>query len=124
MKTKNYERSLIVTILTISIIVIEACLFICFYNRKITEYFEISTIVVDKNEVRVIVDNAERKTLYNNSILYIDDHKSTYSIQLDNGVLWQKNKTKYYEMILKVKLKKEYHYNDIVTVSLAKEKKI
>lgn len=119
---KNYERTSLVTILIVVLILSELFIYMYFYKTKITEYLELSTIVVDKDQVRVIVDSTERKTLYNNSFFYIDNEKKLYSISVDNGVLWQKRKTKYYEMLLNVNLKEKYKKNDIVNVSVAKNK--
>ena len=112
----------LITIFVILIMIIELSLSLYFVRAKITEYIEITSVVTGNNEVRVLVNNSERKALYNNSIFYIDDSKTKYSVKKDNGVLWQKDKTKYYELLINVKLKDKYKNNDIVTVSLAKKK--
>ena len=121
-KVKKYEAITFITVLSFLVFIFEICSLTIFSRSRITDYFQLSSLVTDKNEIRLIVDGNERKALYDNSVLYIDDKKIPYSIKIDNGVLWQKEKTKYYEIILKLKLKKKYNLNDIVVVSLTKEK--
>ena len=82
-----------------------------------------SGIVVDKNQILVVVDKRERKILYKNQNLIFDNKKRSYQIEEDRGVVFKKDSTKYYELLLSVKIPKNKKYNDVLEFSIQEEKR-
>ena len=93
------------------------------YQRKENEYIKISSIFVKNNTVLVVVTKEERKVLYHNKTLYIEDKKTNYEIEEDRGIVLKQKQEKYYELILKVNTPKEKKANDLLEISISKEKK-
>ena len=123
MKLRNYERKgwIIIGIMVLFLIEIVGGVFL--YQRKENEYIKISSIFVKNNTVLVVVTKEERKVLYHNKTLYIEDKKTNYEIEEDRGIVLKQKQEKYYELILKVNTPKEKKANDLLEISISKEKK-
>lgn len=123
MKKKNYEKDTL-AIITCLIVFLLEIIFVAFLREyKMYNYKQISSIYVDDDNIMSFVDEEERKILYKNKYIYIDNKKLEYEIRKDNGVTINSNNKKYYEIYLKVKINKKYKLNDNINVVI-KDKKI
>lgn len=68
------------------------------------------------------VDKKERKDLYKNKYLYIDNKKIKYKILKDKGITLKENNKEYYEIYLKLKLKGKYKQNDYIKITIQNKK--
>jgi len=121
MKVRNYEKNELIIIFIIIIFILEIFLMIFLYKYRVYEYKNITGIVSKKNIVTLIITKEEMKLLNKNKKIYIDNKYLNYTIIEDRGYLLSKNKKKYYEIIIKVKIKKDI--NEVVDISI-KDKKI
>ena len=121
MKIKNYEKKELVLLFSIIIIFIESILVFVLFNVKENKYIKIKGLVIKDNLVVVVIDKRERKIIYSNKILYLEDSKKKYKIREDRGVLIKKDKSNYYELVLEVSFKNK-KTNDVLELVI-KEKK-
>lgn len=82
-----------------------------------------SGIVLDKDLVILVVDDKERKNIYNNTFLYLNSKKERYKIIEDKGIILKKDKMNYHEILVKINFDKDYKINDTINLSI-KTKKI
>lgn len=115
MKQKKYENYFLYLIIVIVITIIELLLIFYIFNKRIYKY-TLLTGIVENKELLLVVNKNERSILYQNSVLYLDDQKKKYKIISD-----QKNND-YYQIIIKLKINKQYKDNDIIKLNF-KEKK-
>ena len=99
MKPKNYEKETAIIIITIMIFVIELIIFINIFKTKLPTYKQVSSIVIKKDLVSVIVSKKERDLFYKNKKIYLNNKTLKYEIEKDNGILLKKDKN-YYQLIL------------------------
>lgn len=92
------------------------------YQKKEFSYQKIIGIVVKKDYVLLMVDKKERKILYENKILYLDDKKRTYELIRDRGKIMKKNKKDFYEIEIKVEFSNNYKANDGIQLVFPKKK--
>ena len=122
MKLKNYEKNIGIKTTIIFLIIIEIILFIFLISKKDYQY-KIITGVVSKDDIAIVlVDKFERKILYKNKNAYIEDKLKKYEIEEDHGIVLKRNKKDYYEILLKIKFKKNYKKNDTLDIVLREQK--
>ena len=121
MKVKNYEKKDLVILSTIIIIILEIIFLIYLCTTKIYTYQKISSIVVKDNLVTVIVSNKDRKLLYKNKKLFLNNKHLKYVIEKDNGLILKKDK-KYYQLLLKLNFDGHYKANDVLELTIADKK--
>lgn len=122
MKKKNYEKTTGIIVLLAIMILLEIIVITVLYNYKMFNYTIISSIYLDKNSIMTFVDKKERKDLYKNKYLYIDNKKIKYKILKDKGITLKENNKEYYEIYLKLKLKGKYKQNDYIKITIQNKK--
>lgn len=122
MKIKKYESNEIIIVLSIIFIIITITLFVSSFKRKEYKYDELTGIVLGDNLLIIVAEEKTRKTIYNNSSMYLNSKKEKYKIVEDNGVILTKDKNKYYELLVKIKFDKKYKSNDTIKLSIKTEK--
>lgn len=122
MKIKKYESHEIIIVLSIIFIIITITLFVSLFKRKEYKYDELTGIVLGDNLLIIVAEEKTRKTIYNNSSMYLNSKKEKYKIVEDNGVILTKDKNKYYELLVKIKFDKKYKSNDTIKLSIKTEK--
>lgn len=123
MKVRNYEKQVLIIFILIILILIEIFSFIVLYNYKVYKYKKLTGIISNNNIVTLIVDKEEKKLLYKNKIVYLNNKLLEYKILEDKGYITKKDNTKYYEIIIFVKTPKNKKSSDYVELSI-KNKKI
>ena len=122
MKTRNYEKEMLILICTSLSIIGEIILLFQFHNIKMNQYKNFSMILVDKKTGYVIAKKEERKLLYQNSQLYIKDKKWNYQIIEDQEVYKDKEET-YHRILLEIPKVENSKENEIILFSI-REKKV
>ena len=123
MKVRNYEKQVSIIFILIVLIIIEIFSFIVLYNYKVYKYKKLTGIISNNNIVTLIVDKEEKKLLYKNKKVYLNNKLLEYKILEDKGYITKKDNTKYYEIIIFVKTPKNKKSSDYVELSI-KNKKI
>lgn len=123
MKVRNYEKQGLIILILLILITIEVLSFIVLYNYKVYKYKKLTGIISNNNIVTLIVDKEEKKLLYKNKIVYLNNKLLEYKILEDKGYITKKDNTKYYEIIIFVKTPKNKKSSDYVELSI-KNKKI
>lgn len=123
MKNHNYEKKNLLTVIIIILMIIEVSSSIFLLNTKRFSYQKISGIVIRNDLITVIVSFTERKNLYKNNKIYLNDQLISYIIEEDRGFILKKNNIKYYEIIIKTKKKIKASLNDSVNISIKSKKK-
>lgn len=123
MRQKKYEEKSLISFIFIIIIILETIsLIICIKTYQFT-YKKITGIVIKKDLLLAIVDKKERKLLYDNKKIYVNDKYIMFKIEEDKGIILKKNNKKYYELIISTKISKSLKANDSIDISI-KDKKI
>lgn len=122
MKCRNYEKQELVILIIIIVFLLELVFFTIIFLKKEYSYKKMTGIVLKEEVVIIVVSKAERKIIYKNHFLYLNDKKLEYEILEDRGAIITKGNTKYYEILLGFKFPKKYKVNDILELSI-KEKK-
>jgi len=123
MKVRNYEKQVLIIFILIILITIEIFSFIVLYNYKVYKYKKLTGIISNNNIVTLIVDKNDKKLLYENKKVYLNNKLLEYRIIEDKGYITKKDNTKYYEIIVFVKTPKNKKSSDYVELSI-KNKKI
>ena len=123
MKVRNYEKKELVIFLMILLLLSELLVIVILSTIKMDKYFKTTGVVVKDNLVLVVVDKKERKIIYSNKVLFFNNCKRKYEIVEDRGIVMKKNKTSYYQLLLKFKFKdKKIKTNDVLDIVFIKEK--
>lgn len=122
MKMYKYEKYTSIFILSIFLIVVEIGLFSFVLSIELFCYRVISGIVIKENEVLMVVSEEERKLLYKNHTVIINDKKVSYSIGEDKGILLKNGSNSYYEIVLEIKTPKNKQYNDALSFTIRDKK--
>lgn len=122
MKTKNYEKKTLLYTLMISIIIIEIIGIISLFKVRIYTYQRLSGVVIKKDLILLIVNDNEKKLLYKNNKLYLDNKMKTFNIKENRGKVLTRSGKDYDEIVLNVNFSNQYKANDVVNLSLRKEK--
>lgn len=122
MRIHNYEKKagLIFVITLLIILELIGCIYM--KNTKETIYHKIIGIYSKENIITSIVDNTERKLLYDNNVLWIEDKKKKYEIVEDRGIILKRKKKNYYELIIKIKGLKQKETKDTLELSIPMNK--
>ena len=123
MKVRNYEKQELIILILIILISIEIISFIMLFNYKVYKYKKLTGIISNNNIITLIVDNKDKKLLYKNSKIYLDNKLLEYKILEDKGYITEKNNHKYYEVLINIKTPKNKKSSDYVELSI-KNKKI
>lgn len=118
MKIKSYEKIMLIKLLIIGILLLELIFFYLLYTHKEFNYKKMNGVVVKDNVVVLVLSKEERKILYKNSYLVLNDKIRKYIILEDKGIFIKKGDKKYYEVIIKTKFDKKYKANDSIEVNL------
>ena len=123
MRNHNYEKKNLLTVIIIILMIIEVSSSIFLLNTKRFSYQKISGIVIRNDLITVIVSFTERKNLYKNNKIYLNNQLISYIIEEDRGFILKKNNIKYYEIIIKTKKQIKGSLNDTVNISIKSKKK-
>lgn len=123
MKVHNYERKTKLLCIIFIFFVIEIIGFIILCNKKEFTYQKITGIIVKENLYEIIISKEEKKLLYTNKKIRIEDQLVPYTIEEDRGQILEKDKIKYYDLIIKSKTPKKMKTKDRIEFSILKEKK-
>ena len=123
MKVRNYEKQGLTIFILIVLIIIEIFSFMILFKYKVYKYKKITGIISNINTITLVVDKNDKKLLYKNKKVYLDDKLLEYKIIEDKGYIIKKNNTKYYEILIKTKTPKNKKISDYVDLSI-KNKKI
>ena len=122
MKQKKYEEKRLISFMFIMNIVLEIIILLfCIKTYKFT-YKKITGIVIKKDLLLVLVDKKERKLLYDNKKIYVDDKYIRYKIEEDKGKILKKNNNNYYELIISTKISNSLKANDSINISIEDKK--
>ncbi len=122
MKQKKYEEKRLISIIFIIIIILEIIILLfCIKTYKFT-YKRLTGIVIKKDLLLVIVNKKERKLLYDNKKIYLEDKYITYKIEEDKGKILKKNNKNYYELIISTKISSSLKANDSINISIENKK--
>ena len=111
-----------IKVLLIGILLLELIFFFLIYTHKEFNYKRIDGIIVKDNVIVLVLSKEERKILYKNSYLVMNDKIRKFNILEDNGVFIKKGNKKYYEIIIKTKFDKNYKKNDSIVINLKNNK--
>ena len=123
MKIRNYEKKDLITILIIILVILEFISIIFLISNKSYTYKKLTGIVMKDNLVTMILSKEERKFIYSNKTIYLNDKLLKYSIKEDRGVILKKNNKKYYELLINVKFSKNIKANEVLNFSIKDKKK-
>ncbi len=121
MKVRNYEKKDMIIFFMILLLIIEIIVVVILLTVKIEKYQIVSGIVIKDNLALVVVSSDERRIIYSNKILYLNNHKYKYEIVEDRGKVLKKDDG-YYQLVLKFKFNKKYKVNDLLEIVFVKEK--
>lgn len=122
MKIKTYEKIVLIKLLIMGIFILELVFFYLLYSHKEFNYKKIDGIIVKDNVVALILTKEDKKILYKNSNLIMNDKIRKYTILEDEGVFIKKGNKKYYEVLIKTKTDKKYKTSDSIQVNLKDNK--
>ena len=122
MKVRNYEKQVLIIFILIVLIIIEIFSFIVLYNYKVYKYKKLTGIISNNNIVTLIVDKEDKKILYKNKKVYLNNKSLEYRIIEDKGYITKKDNTKYYEIIIFIKTPKNKKSSDYVELSIKNKK--
>ena len=118
MRLKKYEKISLITILSILIIIISISFIVLLFIKKEMCYLKLNGVVYNKNIVVILVDKNDKKIIYKNNCLYIENIKYKYKIEEEQEI----KKNKLYELKLSFKFKDNYNQNDLVRITIMKNK--
>lgn len=122
MKIKTYEKIVLIKLLIMGIFILELVFFYLLYSHKEFNYKKIDGIIVKDNVVALVLTKEDKKILYKNSNLIMNDKIRKYTILEDEGVFIKKGNKKYYEVLIKTKTDKKYKTSDSIQVNLKDNK--
>lgn len=123
MKVRNYEKQGLIIFILIVLIIIEIISFLVLFKYKVYKYKKLTGIISNKNIVTLVVDKNDKKLLYKNKKVYINNKLLKYEIIEDKGYIVKKDNIKYYEILIETKTPKNKKTSDYLELSI-KNKKI
>lgn len=123
MKVRNYEKQGLIIFILIVLITIEIISFLVLFKYKVYKYKKLTGIISNKNIVTLVVDKNDKKLLYKNKKIYINNKLLKYEIIEDKGYIVKKDNIKYYEILIETKTPKNKKTSDYLELSI-KNKKI
>ena len=121
MKVRDYEKKDMIIFFMILLLIIEIIVVVILLTVKIEKYQIVSGIVIKDNLALVVVSSDERRIIYSNKILYLNNYKYKYEIIEDRGKVLKRDNG-YYQLVLKFKFNKKYKVNDLLEIVFVKEK--
>lgn len=122
MKIRNYEKTSFAYILCLLMLLLEIIFVILLFKYKEYRYEKLTGIVFDHNKILLALTKKERKNIYNNTYIYHKNKKIKYKIISDQGGIITKGHTKYYEIIIEYKFPEKLKTQDVVELSIKKDK--
>ena len=123
MKQHNYEKNTFLIGIGMILFLLEiVCSLLLFYIKKY-DYQKLSGVYTNKDQITVIVNKEEKKLLQKQAKLFLNNKEELFEIEEDKGILLKKGKENYYELLLKVKTPKENKRQDILEITIQKNKK-
>jgi len=122
MRLRNYENTFFVKILIFILVTLELLFIMFLINYKFYTYKNMTCIVMNKNICLLVIEKNDKKILYKNSSLSLNDKKIKYKIITDDNVVITKGEDKYYEVTIKFKFNKNYKTNDTLNLVFNDEK--
>ena len=110
-----------VLILVISIIEILSIIFLFTYKKY--TYKKINGIVVKDNLVSMILNSEEKKLIYSNKKVYLNDKLVKYEIKEDRGKVLKRSGNNYYELLVNIHFSKDKKVNEVLELSINNKKK-
>lgn len=123
MKVRNYEKQGLIIFVLIVLIIIEILSFMVLSKYKVYKYKKLTGVISNRNIVTLVVNNNDKKLLYKNKKVYLDNKLLEYKIIEDKGYIIKKNNIKYYEILIKTKTPRNKKISDYIELSI-KNKKI
>ena len=117
MKIRNYERVSIMYFMVILVLLLEGIGILVIQNIKVRKYNLYSTIITENNERLILTDKSNKKIIYKNTFLYLENKKIKYKIKEDKKI-----DNNLYEIHLSFSSDKKYSKKDIVVVAIEKQK--
>ena len=114
LKIHNYEKRNLITTTIVVLIVIEISTVLLLFKTKRFSYQKITGVITKENLITIIATKEERKKIYQNNKIYLNDKVFIYRIEEDRGFILKKNNIKYYEIIIITKTKLKQGMNDTV----------
>lgn len=118
MKTRNYEKKELINFLILLVLISEIIFVFLLFKVKEDKYIKINSIVIKDNLVLVVVDKNNRKVIYSNEVLYLDDKLKDYKIREDRGLVIDK---KYYQILLELETENK-KTNDVLELVIKSKK--
>ena len=122
MKVKNYEKTSLITLIIIILMVIEMVLGVFLYQFRIYNYKKLTGIIFNNNLVTLIVDKNDKKIINSNRFLYLNNKRLKYKIEEDKGFIMKKNNKKYYEILINIKTPKNKKTNEVLEFTIKTKK--
>lgn len=122
MKPKKYESFSFIIFICIITFILELIFILILYENKEFKYEKITGTVVKDNIITLVISSTNKKLLYKNKYLYINDKKRKYKIVEERKSYIKQGKNIYYEVLISFKFDKEYKSSDIMSISIKKEK--
>lgn len=102
--------------------IFELVFLIILFESKEYKYEKLTTTVVKKDLVLLVVSKDTKQILYKNKYLYLNDKKKKYRIVEERKSVIRQGKKKYYELLISYKFDKNYKSSDIMSISIKNEK--
>ena len=122
MKIKKYEKFSFVLFIYLFTFILEFIYVIVLFENKEYKYEKITAMVVKNNLAIIVISPQNKKLLYKNKYLFINNKKKKYEIVEERNNTIRQGKNKYYEVLIKFKFDKNYKSSDIMSISIKKEK--
>ena len=117
MTKRKYEKVLSIFIISIIVWIIEIVLLFQLFKLKINDYHKITVLLINNQEGIIVVDQKDKKIIYNNSYGYWNDKKIEYII-LEEKKMEENN-------WIQIRLKLKFHEkktNEIIEITIKKKK--
>lgn len=122
MKVRNYEKMERIVFGIVLTIIVELATILYLFQKKEFSYQLLSGIVIKKDYALIMVTKKEKREIYKNTFLYINNRKRKYKVIENHGKMLTKNNKDYYELVLNFSFSNENKANDILKIVIPKKK--
>ena len=123
MNYSKYERFGLLIFFIIILILFEIIFIINIMREKNELYISFSGVVMKNNIGLFIVNDKDMKILYKNKYLYFNGKRIKYSIEKITKDVIKKDNNKYNEVLINFNFsKKKYKDNDVIDISIRRDK--
>ena len=119
---KNYEKDQLVITTSFIFIIVFLIFIFKLFNIRYRTYNLIDSIVINDNYLELIINSKNYKLLKSSKFVYIDDKKIKIEITSIERNVIKKNREKFHEVIIRLKVPKKYKDNDVVTLTIFDKK--